>query len=207
MYKVKLNTIWAIVLTSVKKTKMHHKIEFRISYITISRNLCYTLPSKNNKHLWTSRPQQKKNSSQKILWHWSCPHCLYNWNTISKKTIRNKLVGLEVEHAVLRNGIKIFWNFTEADRVDCRRLSPRSAPYHRVNARCMSQQGVLQPSQPGTQPDFLLSEHSRAMKFETWKYCTANETVSHSVPCTLQNYWCVCHVRQSWKCGFAHITG
>jgi hypothetical protein len=37
---------------------------------------------------------------------------------------------------------------TEADRVDCRRLSPRSAPYHRVNARCMSQQGVLQPSQP-----------------------------------------------------------
>jgi len=92
---------------------------------------------------------------------------MYNWNTISKKTIYNKLVGPEVEHAVLCNGVKIFWNFTEADRVDCRRLSPRSAPYHRVNARCMSQQGVLQPSQPGRQPDFSLSEHLHAVKFET----------------------------------------
>jgi hypothetical protein len=84
---------------------------------------------------------------------------MYNKNTISKKAVYYKLVGPEVKQAVLCNGVKIFWNFTEADRVDCRRLSSRSAPYHRVNARCMSQQGVLQPSQPGRRPDLSLSEH------------------------------------------------
>jgi hypothetical protein len=92
---------------------------------------------------------------------------MYNWNTISEKAVYNKLVGPEAEHAVLCNGFKIFWNFTKADRVDCRRLSPRPAPYHRVNARCMSQQGVLQPSQPGRRSDLSLPQHLQAVKFET----------------------------------------
>jgi hypothetical protein len=59
---------------------------------------------------------------------------LCNWNMISKEAIYNKLVGTEFETAVLFNGFKILWNFTEADSVDCWRLSPRSAPYYRVNA-------------------------------------------------------------------------
>jgi hypothetical protein len=42
------------------------------------------------------------------------------------------------------------WNFTEAYRVDCWRLGSGSAPYHRVDARRVSQQRVLQPRQPET---------------------------------------------------------